>query len=316
MQRASRVEALILIHVDGNEVVNITVDIRAAESVGDGTTRKVEGDSTHGSATVVLDVGALVGSTFRATIDIGDGTTIDIKGDITRDVGLVGATVDILKNCSASNSGGDIADDGHLVATAKEVSDFLGATAAVFNRGIHGTADSATFITSSEELIDIAAMNLSAGTTATDIGFGILYLAVTATKNLVEATAVNFDTHAVCIGSITATEDTPDGVFAGVDGHSGTSVVITRNVVSISSTTKNIGDGISSIALSSVVCVGMRSLVDIHRDIALWRAVGVITAIDRTTHERYKTTVGMLSLRTDIHLHIAFDHTAVNVLIT
>ena len=279
------VSQLMVQHIDGDDTVDITIDVRTAEGHTHGASVEVEGhialNGIRGG--IVLDVGSdtsdslvfiglgVVGHcrhTLRTTIDTANSATFDVEGDIANDVGLVGTAIDGVEDGTAADSGDDIASDGHLVAAAKELPDMLVAGTRMVYNGVHRAVDVALGVTAAEELVDSTAMNLGMGAAGTDAGTRIVVaIAVTTAEDLIEATAVNLNAHAIGVGSITAAIHHTYGVLAPMHYHTGALGRLTGIVIGLMAATEDTGNGVfGTRGLLSRLTMG---LVDIDIRVAL-----------------------------------------------
>ena len=116
-------------------------------------------------------------------------------------------------------------------------------------------------------------------TASTNVGTGVAHTGtVTATEDFVESATPDGYSRTGYVSGIAATVEVPDGVVAGEDVDIG---FLARGIeVSFLTAAEDIGDGVAGVS-GRIDAPCMARLVDIHRDIALGRAVGVVAAVYR-----------------------------------
>ena len=135
-------------------------------------------------------------------------------------------------------------------------------------------------------------MDLQVRTTMFDVS--CRELTVTAAEDTVEATTIDNRLYAVCRSRVTTAKDIFDGVIATIYMNCGplgrcrtTSLIKYGTIIGISATAEDvaysIGWGTGSSITYCILC-SVCSLVDIHSDVTLRRAVGIVTTIDTTVN--------------------------------
>ena len=190
---------------------------------------------------------------------------------------------------------------------------FFAAGAIIVDVGHHTTNNFTLRVGSAEELPDMSTVYIKSGTSLTHIGHGVF--SVAATKDLIETTAPDFNTHTFGRCGIATAEDTLHSIIASVDFYPRTSVG--AGIISPMAATEDIFDSIGSVVAGvggKIFAIRVMScLKDIHVDIGQRRAVGVVTAIDIASSKIYFTVLCKLVGIAYIHLHGAIDRARVSI---
>ena len=243
------------IDIDGDGTADITVDIGATEEVDDASAMIVDDN-------VAIDVGRLILSTLTATEEVANVTTENVDLEFNRLVGGteasgIGASVEVLEVGAAFDDHLATATGSFVTATEGLVNDLFTVGRVVGDRQVD-MSDITHLVGATIDLVDKAgidmcggrAENVSAGVVVGGIGVVVvtcLGVSVTATKDAIDATAVNNHIVVAGAGCIAAAVDRVDGVLVAViDTHvSGTVHTIHRRMGSLVTATVDSTEGVT-----------------------------------------------------------------------